>query len=259
MKARPLPSLKINHIDADRSCADSCQLPVASCQLRDQEPSVMSVQWFAVATLLYVELAITLLLLIPFLKPATWKKILNLPFFGAIKPAWTTIFYATLLILIVLFADSIRTMRKYGDVPETKTMTLDAKLDYRLKECRGQRNFYISGFTLFLILVIRRLVMLIYQRAHLEAEVTALKSQAAQASRELQRRLQQDTDTKGEKKEKPEIKKAGEEEEETVETVGPSQEGFDRLQEGNILKPENRTVFDTIVCAYHHGCHHGNP
>ena len=33
-----------------------------------------------------------------------WKKILNLPFFGAIKPAWTTIFYATLLILIVLFA-----------------------------------------------------------------------------------------------------------------------------------------------------------
>ena len=63
----------------------------------------------------------------------------------------------------------------------------------------------------------------------------------------------------GEKKEKPEIKKAGEEEEETVETVGPSQEGFDRLQEGNILKPENRTVFDTIVCAYHHGCHHGNP
>ena len=41
----------------------------------------------------------------------------------------------------------------------------------------------------------------------------------------------------GEKKEKPEIKKEGEEEEEEeeegkVETVGPSQEEFDRLQEG---------------------------
>ena len=32
-----------------------------------------------------------------------WKRIFNLPFFGAIKPAWTTLFYATLLILIILF------------------------------------------------------------------------------------------------------------------------------------------------------------
>ena len=58
----------------------------------------------------------------------------------------------TILPFILMTPDSIRTMRKYGDVPETKAMTLDAKLDYRLKECRGQRNFYISGFTLFLIL-----------------------------------------------------------------------------------------------------------
>ena len=57
-----------------------------------------------------------------------------------------------ILPFVLMIPDSIRTMRKYGDVPETKTMTLDAKLDYRLKECRGQRNFYISGFTLFLIL-----------------------------------------------------------------------------------------------------------
>ena len=42
--------------------------------------------------------------------------------------------------------------------------------------------------------VIGRLVSLIYQRAHLEAEVTAIKRQAEQASRELQRRLQEDAD-----------------------------------------------------------------
>lgn len=40
--------------------------------------------------------------------------------------------------------------------------------------------------------VIRRLITLIYQRAHLEAEVTAIRRQAEQANRELQRRLQDD-------------------------------------------------------------------
>ena len=50
-----------------------------------------------------------------------------------------------------LSPDSIRTMSKYSeDLPETAT--LDAKLDYLFKECRGQRNFYITGFALFLIL-----------------------------------------------------------------------------------------------------------
>ena len=54
--------------------------------------------------------------------------------------------------MCVIYSDSIRTMMKYGELPVDSSMTLDAKLDYRLKECRGQRNFYISGFTLFLIL-----------------------------------------------------------------------------------------------------------
>ena len=50
--------------------------------------------------------------------------------------------------------DSIRIMRKYGnELPEHPgALTLDAKLDRRLNECRGQRNFYITGFSLFLIL-----------------------------------------------------------------------------------------------------------
>lgn len=197
----------------------------------------MSVQWVGVAGLLYVELAITLLLLIPFLKPATWKRILNLPLFGTIQTAWTTLFYAALLILIVLFADSIRTMMKYKELPVNSNLTLDAKLDYQFKECRGQRNFYISGFTLFLILVIRRLITLIYQRAHLEAEVTAIRRQAEQANRELQRRLQDDDQEGGKGKDKPKSKPSqkeageGEEKEKTeVETVGPSQEEYDQLK-----------------------------
>ncbi len=48
---------------------------------------------------------------------------------------------------------------------------------------RAQRNFYISGFALFLCLVIRRLVALISTGATLEAEKEAAMKQATSASR----------------------------------------------------------------------------
>ena len=55
--------------------------------------------------------------------------------------------------LFSLSLDSIRTMNKYNDAAIDKPgATLDTKLDIRLKQCRGQRNFYITGFSLFLML-----------------------------------------------------------------------------------------------------------
>ena len=44
-------------------------------------------------------------------------------------------------------------MVKYGqELPADTHVTLDSKIDRNLRECRGQRNFYITGFALFLIL-----------------------------------------------------------------------------------------------------------
>ena len=58
-----------------------------------------------------------------------------------------------IVIISVSFADSIRVMVKYGkEIPPEAYPTLDAKIDHHLHECRGQRNFYITGFALFLIL-----------------------------------------------------------------------------------------------------------
>ncbi len=48
---------------------------------------------------------------------------------------------------------------------------------------RAQRNFYISGFALFLCLVIKRMVALISSAATLEAEKEAAVKQAKSASR----------------------------------------------------------------------------
>ncbi len=48
---------------------------------------------------------------------------------------------------------------------------------------RAQRNFYLSGFALFLCLVIQRLVRLISSGATLEAEKDAAIKQASSASK----------------------------------------------------------------------------
>lgn len=49
--------------------------------------------------------------------------------------------------------DSIRTMMKYPDASfEKPELSLCTQLDFRLKQCRGQRNFYITGMSLFLML-----------------------------------------------------------------------------------------------------------
>lgn len=51
-----------------------------------------------------------------------------------------------------------------------------------MKLFRAQRNFYISGFALFLSLVIRRLCSLISSLAHMEAQSEAAMKQAASAT-----------------------------------------------------------------------------
>ena len=53
-------------------------------------------------------------------------------------------------------AESVRGILKYSDVSDTETMLSTVPLDSelaRMKDLfRAQRNFYISGFSLFLIL-----------------------------------------------------------------------------------------------------------
>ena len=51
-----------------------------------------------------------------------------------------------------LLSDSIRTMVTHQKELTQGQKSLDAKLDNQAKEYRGQRNFYITGFALFLIL-----------------------------------------------------------------------------------------------------------
>lgn len=61
---------------------------------------------------------------------------------------------------------------------------------------RAQRNFYISGFAIFLTLVIRRLVTLISDQASLLANSEASMKQAQSATATARTLLSQKDDTK---------------------------------------------------------------
>lgn len=64
----------------------------------------------------------------------------------------------------------------------TSEAHLQLELQHSMRLFRAQRNFYISGFSIFLTLVIRRLVILISAQAQLLAQSEASLRQAQSAS-----------------------------------------------------------------------------
>jgi B-cell receptor-associated protein 31 len=153
----------------------------------------MSLQWTIIATFLYVEIAVVLLLVLPVASPQRWNKIIKSRFLQALNNQASIYFLVLLAVLVLFFLDAIREMRKYSS-PETTEAThahLDAEMQVNMRLFRAQRNFYISGFALFLSLVIRRLITLISQQATLLAQSEAAMRQAESATTAAQSLLAQ--------------------------------------------------------------------
>lgn len=75
--------------------------------------------------------------------------------------------------------------------------TLNLGMQHSMRLFRAQRNFYISGFAIFLSLVIRRLVILINQQASLIANSEASMRQAQSATATARKFMsEQDGNTK---------------------------------------------------------------
>ncbi|XP_043944486.1 B-cell receptor-associated protein 29 [Protopterus annectens] len=145
----------------------------------------MTLQWTAVASFLYTEIAVILLLCIPFISAQRWQKIFNFQFWGKIATYWNRAFLAIIVILVVLFLDAVREVRKYSAVHTVNTDSKQFPNAYdhvHMKLFRAQRNLYISGFSLFLWLALRRLITLITQLASADGNSDALKCQAESSS-----------------------------------------------------------------------------
>lgn len=89
-----------------------------------------------------------------------------------------------IIILIVLFLDAVREVRKYSGAEPSKEakMTPNMVDHLHMKLFRAQRNLYISGFSLFLWLVLRRVIMLISQLAEVTDTSKALHAQTEAAN-----------------------------------------------------------------------------
>nr|XP_055046609.1 B-cell receptor-associated protein 29-like isoform X2 [Misgurnus anguillicaudatus]XP_055046610.1 B-cell receptor-associated protein 29-like isoform X2 [Misgurnus anguillicaudatus] len=139
----------------------------------------MTLQWTAVASFLYVEIAVLLIFCLPFISPRRWQRIFRWNIWNCLSQYSNKGFLAMMIILVVLFLDALREVRKYSSPDQTK----DAKMHpntfdhVHMKLFRSQRNLYISGFSLFLWLVLRRVTTLINQLASAEGTSTALQTQ----------------------------------------------------------------------------------
>ncbi|KAF5891418.1 B-cell receptor-associated protein 29-like, partial [Clarias magur] len=139
----------------------------------------MTLQWTAVALFLYVEIGALLLLCLPFISARRWQMIFNLNIWNRVASIWKKVFLAIIIILIVLFLDAVREVRKYSSTPISKEskMYTNAFDHVHMKLFRSQRNLYISGFALLLWLVMQRVIMLINQLAEAANTNSALSLQ----------------------------------------------------------------------------------
>lgn len=163
----------------------------------------MSLHWTLIAGCLYIEIAIVLLLVLPVFSPQRWNRILNSNFMKALKNQARYYFLLVFVVLLIFLLDAVREMRKYSnaDTSEHQHSHLDAEMQANMRLFRAQRNFYISGFTLFLSLVIRRLLILVSQQAQLIAQGEAAMKQAQGATAAARSYLNQKSgDAEGAKK-----------------------------------------------------------
>ncbi|XP_078052791.1 B-cell receptor-associated protein 31 [Augochlora pura] len=155
----------------------------------------MSLQWTLIAGFLYAEIIFVLLLVLPVASPTRWNRLFKSRFLKNITGKATIYFVVLLILLVLVLLDSIREMRKYTTATEHlgERAHLDAEMQGNMKLFRAQRNFHLSGFALFLVLVIRRLVVLISTQATLLASSAAAMRQAESATTTAKSLLSQKT------------------------------------------------------------------
>ncbi|XP_021239108.1 B-cell receptor-associated protein 31 isoform X2 [Numida meleagris] len=111
----------------------------------------MSLQWTVVATFLYAEVFLVLLLCVPFVSPTRWQKIFKSRLVGLAVAYGNTAFVVLIVILVLLLLDAYRETRKYGASERAALPTTPGALEhFHMRLFRAQRNLYLAGFALLL-------------------------------------------------------------------------------------------------------------
>uniref|UniRef100_A0A023EKH9 Endoplasmic reticulum transmembrane protein n=1 Tax=Aedes albopictus TaxID=7160 RepID=A0A023EKH9_AEDAL len=117
----------------------------------------MSLVWSLIASFLYVEIFIVLMLVLRWPAPSDGNGYFKSRFLAMLSRQAQTYFYLLLFVLVLFLLEAIREMRKYSHVDPAAEQHLNVGMQHSMRLFRAQRNFYISGFAIFLSLVIRTL------------------------------------------------------------------------------------------------------
>jgi B-cell receptor-associated protein 31 len=169
----------------------------------------MSLVWGLIAGFLYLEVIIVLILSLPIASPTKWANFFKSRFLAMLRNQAQIYFYLILGVLTLFLLDAIREMRKYSNTDPGSDMHLNIEMQHSMRLFRAQRNFYISGFAIFLTLVIKRLIHLNLEQASLLAQAAASMRQAESASTAARTLMnqQKDGDDKKDNTEIIELKK----------------------------------------------------
>ncbi|KAH8305049.1 B-cell receptor-associated protein 31 [Drosophila kikkawai] len=142
----------------------------------------MSLVWTLIAGFLYAEIALVLLLVLPVASPYRWNRLFKSKFLAMLAQQAHIYFFLIMGVLVLFLLEAIREMRKYSNYEQSGEVHLNVEMQHSMRLFRAQRNFYISGFAIFLVLVIRRLVTLVSAQANLLAQSEASMKQAQSAT-----------------------------------------------------------------------------
>lgn len=78
----------------------------------------MSLVWSLIASFLYVEIVIVLMLVLPVASPQRWQRFFKSRFLAMLSRQAQTYFYLLLFVLVLFLLEAIREMRKYSHVGE---------------------------------------------------------------------------------------------------------------------------------------------
>lgn len=127
----------------------------------------MTIQWTAVSLLLYTEIFICLVLLLHWISPSFWVRLFDNRLFKWFQTRGRIYGSAVVFILLFLFTDALREMNRLSHVLEIEEsdQRLDSLTNELMRLFHAQRNYYITGFALVLLLLINRIVDLIWKNA----------------------------------------------------------------------------------------------
>lgn len=138
----------------------------------------MSIQWTFIAGYLYFEIAIVIVMMLPIFSPRRWHQFFKSRLFFMFQQHAAMYFYVLLGVLCLFLMDAVREMRKYSHGSDGAHVHLSTEMKGSVKLFRAQRNFYITGFSIFLAFVIRRLVSMIIIQDELSTKAEKIIKEA---------------------------------------------------------------------------------